>query len=107
MRGKQPVHDDPDKIFHPLQPLKSSEVKDRKKEVLQSKVYSEETIQYERRSVQEISEYVKERLNRLPEEHKRFENPHIYKVGISSKLMNLRNEIVTEITEKHKKGVNK
>ena len=99
--------DDPDKIFHPLQPLKSSEVKDRKKEVLQSKVYSEETIQYERRSVQEISEYVKERLNRLPEEHKRFENPHIYKVGISSKLMNLRNEIVTEITEKHKKGVNK
>ncbi len=98
---------DPERIFHPLQPLKSSEVKNMKKEILQSKVYANGAILLEEKSVHEISEYVKERLNRLPEEHKRFENPHIYKIGVSSKLMNLRNEIVSEITEKHKKGTDK
>lgn len=96
---------EPERIFHPLQPLKSSEVIGLKKENLQSKVFSKGEILLKHKSVSEISEYVKERLNNLPDEHKRFENPHIYKVGISSKLMNLRNEIVTEITEKHKKGV--
>ncbi len=93
-----------DRIFHPLQPLKSSEVSRLKKENLQSKVFSEGKILLKQKSVLEIAEYVKERLSKLPDEHKRFENPHTYKVGISSKLMNLRNEIVTEITEKHKKG---
>ena len=56
-----------------------------------------------RHSLQEIAKFAKERLSKLPDEHKRFENPHIYKVGISLKLMNLRNQIVTDITEKHKK----
>ena len=99
--------DNPERIFHPLQPMKSSEVKDMKKEVLQSEVYSAGNVLYKKKSIKEISEYAKERLAKLPDEHKRFENPHLYKVGISSKLMNLRNEIVAEITEKHKKEVNK
>ncbi len=95
---------DAEKIIHPLQPLKSSEVKNLKKENLQSNVYSNGKIILEQKSVQEISNYAKERLSKLADEHKRFENPHIYKVGISSKLMKLRNEIVSEISEKHKKG---
>ena len=45
-------------------------------------------------SVKEISEYVKERLELLPDEHKRFENPHIYKVGISEKLFELRKKLM-------------
>lgn len=87
---------EPERIFHPLQPLKSSVVSGLKKENLQSKVFSEGEILLKQRSVSEISEYAKERLSNLPDEHKRFENPHIYKVGISSKLMELRNEIVTQ-----------
>ncbi|HEX6889305.1 MAG TPA: hypothetical protein VF141_01385, partial [Chryseolinea sp.] len=31
------------------------------------------------------------RLKMVPEEHKRFYNPHIYKVGISEKLREKRN----------------
>ena len=54
-------------------------------------------IKIENRSVEEISEYVKNRLSLLPDEHKRFENPHIYKVGISEKLSELRNKLVKEI----------
>ena len=92
-----------ERIYHPLQPMKSSNVKSLKKENLQSKVYSKGEILLKKKSVQEIAEFAKERLNKLPDEHKRFENPHIYKVGISLKLMNLRNQIVTDITEKHKK----
>jgi nicotinate phosphoribosyltransferase len=97
--------ENPERIYHPLQPLKSSDVNRLKKEILQSKVYSYGEILLKKKSVQEIAEFAKERLSKLPDEHKRFENPHIYKVGISLKLMNLRNKIVTEITEKHKNDV--
>jgi len=42
---------------------------------------------------QQIAQYVQERLKELPEEHKRFNNPHIYKIGISEKLQSVRNEL--------------
>jgi nicotinate phosphoribosyltransferase len=96
---------EPDKIFHPHQPLKNSYVKGMEKEELLSPAYSDGKILKKQKATGEISDYVKERLNKLPNEHKRFENPHIYKIGISSKLMNLRNEIITEITERHRKGI--
>ena len=48
-------------------------------------------------SVDKISGYVQNRLKQLPEECKRFENPHIYKVGIGRDLMNLRNKLKVKI----------
>jgi nicotinate phosphoribosyltransferase len=51
----------------------------------------------------EIAEYVNSRLRQLPDEHKRFENPSIYKVGISKKLLDLRSGIIDEIREKYRK----
>ncbi len=41
----------------------------------------------------DIAKFVKKRLEQLPEEHKRFNNPHIYKVGISEPLHQLRSEL--------------
>ena len=41
----------------------------------------------------DIAQFVKKRLQQLPEEHKRFNNPHIYKVGISEPLHELRSEL--------------
>jgi nicotinate phosphoribosyltransferase len=41
----------------------------------------------------DIAKFVKKRLAQLPEEHKRFNNPHIYKVGISEPLHQLRSEL--------------
>ena len=58
----------------------------------------------DRKKPSEIAEYVRARLGQLSDEHKRFENPHIYKVGISKKLMDLRSGIVAEIREKYRKG---
>jgi nicotinate phosphoribosyltransferase len=44
-------------------------------------------------SLETISEFAQQRLKLLPDECKRFENPHIYKVGIGKDLMNLRNQL--------------
>ena len=40
--------------------------------------------------------YCRERLSLLPDEYKRFENPHIYKVGISSRLKALRDQLIEQ-----------
>lgn len=42
----------------------------------------------------ELREKVSENLARLPDEHKRFDYPHIYKVGITRELSELRTEII-------------
>jgi nicotinate phosphoribosyltransferase len=42
----------------------------------------------------ESAAYAQERLTHLAPEHKRFEFPHIYKVGISQELLNLRARLV-------------
>ena len=83
-----------EKIIHPFHSHKSVEVGECKKENLIAKVMDKGDIKIKNYSVKEISEYVKERLELLPVEHKRFENPHIYKVGISEKLFELRNNLI-------------
>jgi len=44
--------------------------------------------------IQQINDYRTKRLKKLPIEHRRFEKPHIYKVGLSEKLNNYRNKLV-------------
>lgn len=48
------------------------------------------------RRVREIRDDVLKRLARLPEEHKRFYYPHIYRVGVSRQLFNLKQRLITE-----------
>jgi nicotinate phosphoribosyltransferase len=50
------------------------------------------------RSVSEIADYSKSRLAQLPDEYKRFQNPHIYKIGLSTALKQERDTLV----QKHK-----
>lgn len=52
------------------------------------------------RSVTEISVFAAERLGMLPEEYKRFDNPHIYKVGLSPELKSSRDNLI----KKHKES---
>ena len=44
----------------------------------------------------EIAQYSCERLKNLPEEYKRFNYPHIYKVGLSDRLKNERDRLIYE-----------
>ena len=47
----------------------------------------------ERCSVEDIRSHCAQRLALLPPEYRRFENPHIYKVGISESLQRLRDDL--------------
>ncbi|HUI44436.1 MAG TPA: nicotinate phosphoribosyltransferase [Nitrospirota bacterium] len=93
--------DEIDIIYHPHQPAKSSVVSAYKKERLLRKVMDKGTIIIERKKPEEIAASVQARLRHLPDEHKRFENPHTYKVGISKRVMHLRSMLVDEIKRKY------
>lgn len=83
-------------IYHALYPEKSTNISKYKKEYLYQKVMDKGKICIQEYTPIEIQNYVKERLLQLPDEHKRFSYPHVYKVGISKQLMNLRIQIVNE-----------
>ena len=80
-------------MYHPVDPDKSLSVKGMKSEPLLDPVMIDGKIVQPLPSLEEISAYRAARLALLPQEYKRFENPHIYKVGISDRLRDLRNEL--------------
>jgi nicotinate phosphoribosyltransferase len=92
---------DVETMYHPHQPGKSVGVGPFRKEGLLRKVMEKGRIILDRKSPSEIAGYASARMEQLPDEHKRFENPHIYKVGISKRLMDLRSGIIAEIREKY------
>ncbi len=57
-------------------------------------------VQIDRRSVETCREYAHRRLDQLPDGHKRFEHPHIYKVGLSGDLLALRDDVVERTRER-------
>ncbi|HEY9487934.1 MAG TPA: nicotinate phosphoribosyltransferase [Chryseosolibacter sp.] len=89
------LHDeaDVDRMYHPVDPDKSLSLSGMTKEPLLHPVMAGGRILHALPSLKEIAAYCKDRMNRLAPEHKRFEYPHIYKVGISARLRNLRNEL--------------
>jgi nicotinate phosphoribosyltransferase len=82
-------------IYHPSSPDKKSRVAHCFPEGLLFKVMEEGRV-LTQMSVKESAAYAKERLSKLSPERKRFENPHTYKVGISPKLMALRDDLLGE-----------
>lgn len=84
---------DVDHMYHPADPDKSLSLSGLKRERLLHRVMSNGEILEDLPSLKEISEYSKSRLSMLAPEHKRFQNPHIYKIGISGRLRDLRNEM--------------
>jgi nicotinate phosphoribosyltransferase len=83
----------PDMMHHPVDADKSLQLKGLEYEPLLSKVMENGKRTYPKHSLQKISEFCRGRLALLPDEHKRFEYPHVYKIGISGPLRDLRNEL--------------
>lgn len=83
-----------DIMYHPLYPLKVLSVKDYRQEPLLKQVMEDGHRSGRKRNIQEIAEYNRERLSNLPAEYKRFNYPHIYKVGLSASLRNERDMLV-------------
>jgi nicotinate phosphoribosyltransferase len=85
--------DNVDIIYHPLHPELYTKVKGLPKESLLKPVIRDANLLKEEKTLTEIHNYLVSRASLLPDEHKRFISPHLYKAGISKKLMDTRNEL--------------
>ncbi len=81
-------------MFHPFEPYKSMKLSKFHQEPLLQKVMENGEMLINKRSLREISEYSMKRLAELPIEYKRFNNPHIYKIGISAALKEERENLI-------------
>lgn len=87
-------------IVHPSDSKKSLDISNFKKEPLLHKVMEDGRRVTESKSLNEIKEYSRKRLDKLPKEYKRFENPHLYKIGLSKSLKQKRDRLVKQLKDK-------
>lgn len=80
-------------MHHPAEPDKSLSLKGYRQEALLHPVMEKGRITQPSHSLKEIAAFSLARLAQLPQEHRRFEYPHLYKVGLSPGLRDLRNEL--------------
>jgi len=91
-----------DRLFHPFHSNKNTEMSKYTSEELMHKVMENGEILIKNQTPAEINGYLQKRFAQLPEGHKRFISPHIYKVGVSSNLFNLRDQMLENIRSKIK-----
>ena len=84
-------------IYHLVYPEKNTNVNGLKFECLLKEVVNSGKIVLNKQTPIEIHEFLESRAALLPDEHIRFISPHIYKVGISQKLMETRNSLSKQI----------
>jgi nicotinate phosphoribosyltransferase len=80
----------PDVMYHPSEPDRSFSMAHFRSEPLLHPVMENGKRLEPATDLKKIAAYATGRLALLPAEYKRFENPHTYKVGISSRLLDLR-----------------
>ena len=85
---------DIDKMLHPFDTTKSLNLDRFRHEPILKKVMEKGQKISPDYTTSQIAEYSKSRLALLPEEYKRFQNPHIYKVGLSTKLKQERDRLI-------------
>jgi len=88
--SKEPI---PDKMTHPFDVEKSMILHPENAIPLLNKIMENGHSLLKNYEPQDVAIFVKKRLQQLPEEHKRFNYPHIYKVGISEPLHQLRSDL--------------
>ena len=82
-----------EKMHHPFDLTKSTTYHSHILEPLLKTVMKDGKRYEKKKSLSKIKAYAAKRLNELPEEYKRFANPHIYKVGVSTQLLNTREKL--------------
>jgi nicotinate phosphoribosyltransferase len=86
-------------MHHPFDPIKSMTFDDVTSETLLQKVMKNGHRTTGSRSVRDIGGFAAARIDSLPEEYRRFDNPHIYKVGLSSRLKQERDALIKRYKE--------
>lgn len=84
------------RMFHPFDSNKNLDLHSFKQEALLKPVMENGKRTIPNKTVAEIAAYTKERLRLLPGEYQRFQNPHIYKIGLSEKLKSQRDQLITD-----------
>ncbi len=88
-------------IHHPLYPFKSLNVSRNMKEELLQPVMINGIRSAPPADLPAIAKFSQDRLGLLPPEFKRFDNPHTYKVSLSSRLLAERNRMVEESRKRY------
>lgn len=86
-------------MIHPFDIYKKCNLMGLKREEILEQVVKDGDVIIPEKSVNEIASYSEFRFSQLPDEHKRFEYPHIYKVGITPKLLELRDNLIRKNKE--------
>jgi nicotinate phosphoribosyltransferase len=86
----------PERMFEPFDEDKYVDIAEFDTEAILHTVMDRGEVLVERPSAVEAADYAKSRLAQLPEEHKRFKHPHIYKVGLSEQMRELRDATLSE-----------
>ena len=86
-----------EQIFHPVYDDRKTTIKNLAAEELQQKVVASGKTIIPVKTPAEINKYLESRIEQLADEHKRFISPHIYKVGISEKLLRSRNILAQKL----------
>lgn len=84
-----------ERMHNPTFPAQKTDLNGRSYEELLTPIIENGEVGSDLPDVKKIALYHKERLSKLQREFKRFDNPHIYKVGISSRLMETRDNLLT------------
>ena len=82
------------RMYHPVEPFKNLSIEGLTQTPMLQPVMQAGKRLYPEKSVQEVAAFSKKQLAALPEEFKRFDNPHIYKVGISNQLKKERDRLI-------------
>jgi nicotinate phosphoribosyltransferase len=88
-----------DHIYHPFFPEQKSSVARRHGEPLLHLVMENGKLVNGLPTLKETVAYARERLSHLSPEHLRFEFPHVYKVGITARLLALRSQMMEQIQQ--------
>jgi nicotinate phosphoribosyltransferase len=86
----------PNRFYHPHIPNKNASLANYSGVPLLTQVMQNGRVTDGLPTITEASDYAKTRLKQLPSEYKRFDNPHIYKVGISKELMDTRDQLLNQ-----------
>ncbi|HIW38991.1 MAG TPA: nicotinate phosphoribosyltransferase, partial [Candidatus Jeotgalicoccus stercoravium] len=85
-------------MFHPVHTMKKKLVKNFEAVELLHDIFVDGELVYESPSVLEMQKNCEENLNHMWEETKRFLNPQEYPVDLSSKLWNIKNDLVETLS---------
>lgn len=83
-------------MHHPFEHLTSVSIQHYRKEPLLHKVMENGKRTVAKKTLVEIAQLSQQNFDKLPMEYKRFINPHLYKVGLSSELKMKRDELIVE-----------